>query len=123
MGKFSKYSSPRQIKERPYKIHPVWQGIGCIMLVLIPGMSYAGATILVAANARNQWVPMPRELYGPPSNPGLFGELFVTVLLSILGFLVFVIVYSIMYRAMAPKKTVDAPMPKKRRSMRKSKSR
>jgi hypothetical protein len=122
MGKFSKYSSTRHIKERSYKIHPVWQGIGCIMMVLIPVMSYAGATLLVVANARNRWVPMPPEFYGPRSNPGLYGELFVAVLLSVLGYLGFVIFYSIMYKTMAPKQTVDAPMPKKRKKMRQSKS-
>jgi len=115
MGKFSKYDSPVKMKSKPYKIHPIWQGIGCLLLILIPIMSYAGGVLFVGANLRNKWVPMPPELYGPPSSPGMYGYLAVAVILSLFGFIVFVIFSSILYRFIGPKKTMDAPPPTKRR--------
>ena len=31
----------RQEKPRPWRVHPIWRGIGCVMIVLIPIISYA----------------------------------------------------------------------------------
>ncbi|MBU1661742.1 MAG: hypothetical protein KKD28_09745 [Chloroflexi bacterium] len=96
MAKFTQYQQPR--KERPWKIHPVWRGIGCLMLILIPLMSYAGASLLMEANMINHWVPVPREFRGPAQYPYLFARLGVTLLISVLGFVVLIILYSLVYR-------------------------
>jgi len=120
MGKFSNYSSAvRQPKAR-WKIHPIWQGIGCIMMVIIPLVSYAGAVILVEANNKNFWVPFPKEFYGPAGNPYLYAEIGVTVLLSMFGYLFIVICYTIVYRFVGPPRygPTDAPPPKRTRSKR-----
>jgi hypothetical protein len=119
MSKFSRFETTVRPKERPWSIHPIWQGIGCLMMVLIPLMSYAGAVLLVKANLQYRWVPFPREFIGPPGRPLLYGQLGVTVLLSMFGFLVFVIVYSIIYRFVGPPKygPTDAP-PARRRNVR-----
>ena len=45
MGKYSKYQRP-SIK-RLREVHPIWRGIGCILIVLVPLMAYALATLLV----------------------------------------------------------------------------
>ena len=34
-------------ESRPWSVHPIWRGIGCLWLVLLPVMSYAGAYLLV----------------------------------------------------------------------------
>ena len=118
MGKFSKYSTAVQPKEPPWKMHPVWQGIGCLMMVLIPVLSYAGAVLLVEANVKNGWVAIPREFIGPKDYPLLYTELGVTVLLSLFGFMFFVIIYSLMYRMVGPSRQspLDAPPIRRRRS-------
>lgn len=111
MGKFTQYSSTVQKPKSPWKIHPIWQGIGCLMMVIIPLISYAGAVILVEANNKNHWIPFPKEFYGPASNPTLYVEIGVTVLLSMFGYLFFVILYSIIYRYAGPPRygPTDAP--------------
>ena len=117
MGKFTKYSTAVQPKERPWKIHPVWQGIGCLMMILIPVISYAGAVLLVDANIKNGWVAIPREFIGPQGNPLLYTQLGIAVLLSLFGFMLFVIVYSLLYRAVGPpvRGPMDAPPIRRRR--------
>ena len=113
MGKFTQYEKPR--KERPWKIHPVWRGIGCVMLVLIPIMAYAGASLLLDANASNHWVPIPREFRGPAQYPYLFAHLGVALLVSVLGFVAVVVFYSLVYRFAGPPRygAHDAPPPRK----------
>lgn len=117
MSKFTRFDTTGRSQKRPWGIHPVWQGIGCLMMVLIPVMSYAGAVLLVDANLQNRWVPVPQEFIGPPGYPLLYMQLGVTVLVSMFGFLFFVMVYSIMYRMMGPPKygPTDAPPVRRRK--------
>jgi hypothetical protein len=125
MGKFSQYETTVRKPKAPWKIHPIWQGIGCLMMLIIPGMSYAASVLLVEANLKNNWIPFPRELYGPPGYPFLYGQLGVTVILSILGFLIFVIVYSLIYRMIGPPQLgpTDAPPIKRKRGGKRIKTR
>jgi hypothetical protein len=77
--------------------------------------------LLVEANFKNNWLPFPREFYGPPKYPRLYGEIGVTILLTILGYLVIVILYSIVYRIIAPSQygPTDSP-PIRRKGKRRS---
>jgi hypothetical protein len=87
------------------------------MMVLIPLMSYAGSVLLVDANLQNRWIPVPYEFVGPSGRPLLYMQLGVTVLLSMFGFLLFVIAYSIMWRMTGPPKysPLDAPPVRRRK--------
>lgn len=109
MGRYSKFEKSLPSQKQNYKIHPIWRGIGCLMLILIPIMSYAGATLLVQANRTQRWLPMPPELaqtiFIPFINRGfpyLLAILIVTVLLSLIGFGVLTFFYSLLYRAVGP---------------------
>ncbi len=117
MSKFSRFDTTVRPQKRPWSIHPVWQGIGCLMMVLIPIISYAAAVILVDANIQNRWVPIPPEFIGPPGRPLLYSQLGVTVLLSMFGFIIFVIFYTILYRVTGPPRLgpTDAPPIRRRK--------
>lgn len=125
MGKFSHYETAVRKPRAPWKIHPIWRGIGCLMMIIIPAISYAGSVILVEANLKNRWLPFPREFYGPPTHPFLYAQIGVTVILSIFGFLVFVILYSLLYKAFGPPKygPTDAPPIKRKGGKKRIKSR
>ena len=42
----SNYRTNIKKEERPWKIHPIWRGIGCIWLALLPVMAYAAAWLI-----------------------------------------------------------------------------
>jgi hypothetical protein len=127
MAKYDKYSAQSRMTERPWKIHPIWQGIGCLMLILIPIMSYAGAVLLVQANAEQGWLPMPRELSQSVVIPLLgsvksfYAVAIMTVLLMIIGFGVITILYSIIYSMVGPPRLGPLDAPPVRRSPSKKK--
>lgn len=117
MSKYDKFNQGSRMQERPWKIHPIWRGIGCLMMILIPIMAYAGAVVLVQANLEQGWLPMPRELIQTVTLP-LVGEVkqfyavvIVTALLMIIGFGVVTILYSLIYSAVGPPRLgpLDAP--------------
>ena len=117
MAKYDKYSSQSRMPERPWKIHPIWRGIGCLLMLLLPVVAYAGAVILVNMNAEKGWLPAPRELtqtvtlplVGPVDN--FYSVLIMTFLLAIIGFGLVTIIYSIIYSAVGPPRLgpLDAP--------------
>lgn len=117
MAKYDKYNMRSRMAERPWKIHPIWRGIGCLLLILIPIMAYAGAVILVQANAEQHWLPMPRELTQTVELPilGGFKQFYaiaiVTVLLIIIGYGLITFIYSLLYSAVGPPQLgpLDAP--------------
>jgi hypothetical protein len=116
MGKYS-YSRRAPIPPKPWTIHPIWRGIGCLMMILIPIMAYAGATLLVQANVDQRWVPLPPELSRTVNVPFLgdvrylMANLVLAVFLSLVGFGVLTAVYSLVYRVLGPPQygPLDAP--------------
>ena len=115
-------SSIRQIrpqdKPRPWDVHPIWRGMGCVMMVLIPIVSYAGASLLIESgffytigvNLTADFTdprpinPVPGILPIIPERyvPHLYGNLVIGALLTLLGFGLLMIFYIIMYRLMGP---------------------
>ncbi|MGD0610595.1 MAG: hypothetical protein ABSB41_03700 [Anaerolineales bacterium] len=66
MGKYAKYQRS-STKVRPTPIHPIWRGIGCILWVVVPVLSYGVAYLVV------RWVKptglIPAQLLGNPQFP------------------------------------------------------
>lgn len=102
MGRYQQYE--RRIKDDSERPHPIWRGLGFLLMAVIAVMSYAGANLLVEANKTKGWVRVPAEIQGGvPWAPDLFAELIVAFFLTFVGFGVLTIVYSILYRMTRPK--------------------
>jgi hypothetical protein len=123
MAKYTLYSRRPTPKKSPWKVHPVWRGIGCLMIVIIPVMSYAGAALLVDENMRQAWVPVPGEFMHNMripyigTIPHMIATLIVTFLLILIGFGVLMVVYTLMYRMMGASNLgpLDAPPERRQR--------
>jgi len=117
MSKYTLYSRRPSEKPRPWRVHPIWRGIGCIFMILIPLMSYAGAYLLVQLDAKKGWIPIPREFSRtvtiPFVNwrvPYLGANLLITLVLAFVGFAILMSIYAFVYRAVGPKGSpLDAP--------------
>ena len=101
MGRYQQYQ--REVREKPAGVHPVWRGIGFLLMGLISVMAYAAANILVEANKTRQWIAVPPELQGGlPWAPDLYAEIVVGVFLAIIGFGLVTIIYSMVYQVTRP---------------------
>ena len=58
--KYVEYQPNR--KQKPRGPHPIWRGVGFMMIVLIPIISYAGVDVFLRLNGQNNWMPLPRDL-------------------------------------------------------------
>jgi len=117
MGKYDKFSRQSHQAEKPWSIHPVWRGIGCLMMLLIPIMAYAGSVLLVNANLEQGWFVMPgdlmREVDVPVIGPvdHLWANLLFTLALSLVGFALLTAIYAAVYQLVGPSRygPLDAP--------------
>ena len=139
MGKYQKYE--RQAYNRPYQTHPIWRGIGCVLMVIVPIISFALAHELVNGSMRGT-VPIPYDLLGYIQFPDWVWKIpYMTSVFNAIGsypnpwaviafgFIVIVILtaifstgYAFLYRIIGPSRYthLDAPPPKKPRGMKKS---
>ncbi len=83
MGKYTSHSRIQQ-PPRPTGVHPLMRGIGCIMIVIVPILSYGISVLLVNYGAKQGW-PIPPSWFGPPTIHPLLWKL--QGLQSILQFL------------------------------------
>ena len=104
-----------QEKPKDKSPHPIWRGIGCILVVVILMMSYATADLLIQENFHQGWVVLPPYLNLPLSIPSVsipsvgttpainisyfFANLTITLILALMLFTIISIIYSIFYRA------------------------
>jgi len=111
---------------------PIWRGIGCLMIFLVPVVSYAAAEVTMPFFLERGWVP--RELLFTPQVPEwmqimpilaqafrfLFGRyailatLGLTVLYIIFLAGLLTVIYAFMYRMASPSRygPMDAPPPR-----------
>ena len=112
MGRYdpSTRSEPAHYKEGP-DVHPIWRGVGFLMMILIPGLSFVASLIVVQENNKQGWVPIPTEFLSKWVDPYLFIYIGLTILFSIVLYFVFQMFTFIIYRYFGPPRygPLDAP--------------
>lgn len=136
MGKYGTVRPTK--KEARYDIHPVWRGIGCFLIILIPFMAYTATIAFHQANARSGWLPVPANLNDYPDMSKLqraapqlnvawnaieriyYFDLLMFFVFLVLGFGLLSVVYAAMYRVVGPPRygPYDVPPIKGKRSRR-----
>ena len=118
---FSTQQFNRGRQDKPWKVHPVWRGIGCILLLLIPIMSWYVTALLLDSNQKAIIPPELTKVVAIPlikvggidkviiqvntyfSNAHfVFGQVFFTIIFSVLGFGILSFLYAIFYRVAGP---------------------
>ncbi|MBN2385930.1 MAG: hypothetical protein JXB85_02845 [Anaerolineales bacterium] len=133
MGKYAKYQS--KVKERPEPVPPIWRGIGCLLIILVPIMAWLIGVVVLEAALNNSW-PLPRVLLGRVQFPDwiwsipvldvvaawirginhLYAKLLFFVIALVLFSALFSTVYSIIFSAISPPRysATDAPPPRRK---------
>ena len=117
----TRYDPTADKKESKWKIHPIWRGIGCILIIIMPIIAFMIAKTFMRENS---WVVLPSGLYqivvipvtsigfvneflGPLNN--FFrssnlssGDLLFTIVFLVLGFGILSVLYAILYSLIGP---------------------
>lgn len=114
-----KYRKERQ--ERPWVIHPVWRGIGCALILLIPIMAWYAAVLFFQTN---KTIPLSYTFSKPITIPytqvleidrilAIFnqytvshnlavGQFILTVVFMFIGFGILSLIYAVFFKAAGP---------------------
>ena len=118
---FSSQQYRRQKEQKPWKINPVWRGIGCVLILLVPIMAWFATNLFLQSNEKMvlPWeltkvveipytkisvidqVILPINRYFA-STGFVFGQVFFTIIFSVIGFGALAFLYSILYRVVGP---------------------
>jgi hypothetical protein len=115
------------------QVPAIWRGIGCLLILIVPLMSYAIAVLTVQAATEKNW-PIPYQLVGfpvlPPSllkvgalapiwnfiqaQPNLYGIVVFTILFIVVIGAVLSFGYALLYRFVGPPRLgpLDAEQPR-----------
>ena len=85
MSKHKMFQTDLPPKPKDIPIHPIWRGIGCLTLVVIPVILYNVSDILIQNRLELPWLIIPQDLV-ISSNKDQF--IFVKILYAVLGTLV-----------------------------------
>lgn len=132
MTKYESLGRQRLIK-KPEGPHPIWRGIGCITIIMIPLISYGLAMAFVDIGKKAGW-PIPYQLLGTPqfpdwawkisslsplvrslsTVPDLYANLFISVVFMVILGGLSSFAYALVYRFIGPSRygPQDAPPPK-----------
>jgi len=62
MSKHKVYRTETPPKPSKLPLHPIWRGIGCILLIFIPLLSYLVASSLIKNQQNIPWLVIPQDL-------------------------------------------------------------
>jgi len=95
------------------EIHPVWRGIGFILMILTPILGYFGSDVIVNLNTNNNWVYIPRELLlRGDIDPYLILKIVITIFLMIIIYGIYMLVTFSIYSLFGPSRygSYDVPI-------------
>lgn len=127
MGKYTSIRK-KEVTQR-YKIHPIWTGVGFLMVVIVPVMTWAASALIVEFGQQQHWsvfsafpryLDIPAFLYSIPGTVQLsrMPNLPVTLVLFFFMLIVFSgifsVLYAYIYRLVGPPRygPQDMPAPK-----------
>jgi hypothetical protein len=89
----------QHVKEKPKaKIHPVWRGVGFLMMIVIPIISYAATELLIAENQLHGYFPWPGDILAKPGellyngDPLLYFKILITVSFILVFYALFTLI-------------------------------
>ena len=104
MPKNDQYRVEKPRSDEKKKIHPVWRGIGCVMMVIIPIISYIGAAQLVNNRENISWMIIPPEIvYNAGKDPFIFVKIVYALIIALLLYLLMAIVTFVINKFFGPK--------------------
>jgi hypothetical protein len=94
-------------------IHPVWRGIGFILIILIPALGYGATVTILDLNAKNNWFPIPAEfmIYKWGLDPYLRVKVGMTLAISFVAYAIFLMLTYLLNSLFGPKRYIPPDLP------------
>ncbi len=112
MERHSFFSKERESNRKKNRIHPVWRGVGFVLMIFIPILSFLASGVILEYNQTEHWFPIPPEfVINWPTDPLILMKLFITVMLCFFAFAFFQLVTYMMFGLFGPKRYIPPDLP------------
>ncbi len=113
MNKNSSMFQKKTQSRHAASMHPVWRGIGFVLMVLMPIMGYAAAITFLDLNAKNGWFPIPSEFlfYRWGLDPLILVKIGLTLVFSFVFYTIFMSITYFLNGLFAPKRYIPPDLP------------
>ncbi len=117
MNKNNFFTRNKSYMDKKKTIHPIWRGVGLVLMVFIPILSYIASGLILELNQESKWFPIPAEFIISWQDPLILMKLFITVIVSFLVYALFLLVTFFMNSLFGPNRYIppDLPPLKRRR--------
>jgi hypothetical protein len=107
-----RYTIIKKVEKKRPEIHPIWRGVGFILMVITPFMAYAGARLLLDENTKSGWAQIPAQFYFPNFPiPDIAVVAFVTLILWIAFYAVLSLFTFLLFRMFGPPRYSGTDLP------------
>ena len=91
--------------------HPVWRGIGFLLIILLPVMGYLGSMVILEENETQRWFRIPSALFVSGPDQLLLVKAILTVIIAAILYFIIMMLTFIIFRIVSPPKLgpTDAP--------------
>ena len=107
MPKYDQYQTrkPMEDKKEKNKVHPIWRGIGCVMVAVIPFLAYSGAVLLFNNRYKFPWLSIPQEIVFPTiKDPYLMVKILYAIIIAFVLYVIMGIITFVIDKAFGPSK-------------------
>ncbi len=111
MNKNNFFTRNKSYMEKKKMIHPIWRGVGLVLAIFIPILSYLASSVILDLNRDAKWFPIPPEFIIRWQDPLILMKLFITVLLSFLVYALFLLVTFFMNSLFGPSRYIPPDLP------------
>jgi hypothetical protein len=118
MTKYSRYEQEPKKEPAKGEVHPVWRGIGCVLMIIIPIISFIAADYLVTNAGSISWVVIPDELLvNAYKDPWILVRILYTAIFIAVLYLLLTVVTFIINKYFGPPRygPMDVPLDKVQR--------
>jgi len=114
MTKYSNYRSTsgtlsRQERE---KIHPIWRGIGLILVFLFAVMGWFGSIWLLDENAKQHWITIPSNLMAKGADELLYVKIGVAIVIFLVLYMICQFISFFILRLFGPERYGPMDIPR-----------
>lgn len=105
MPKYDQYQSRKPVEDKNEKVHPIWRGIGCVMVVVIPFLAYSAVFYIFNNRINFPWFTIPQEIVFPTiKDPYLLVKILYTIIFAFVLYLIMGIITFVINKFFGPSK-------------------
>jgi hypothetical protein len=112
MGKSNlRHSGPMKDSWMNRKIHPIWRGVGFVLMILAPIIAFATAEILMDENTRTSLVKIPQNIIVQWQDPLMLAKLILTFFITLVIYAILSMIYFFIARLFGPSRYGPTDVP------------